>query len=72
MNRWTRSAPDAGRILRGALFALAILLAASAQAQPTVEVRYAEGLLRGFLVLRAWTEPYLHMAIWRRCPATQV
>ena len=50
---WTRSAPDAGRILRGTLFALAILLAASAQAQPTVEVRYAEGLLRGFLVLRA-------------------
>ena len=42
-----------GKILRGALFALAILLAASAQAQPTVEVRFAEGLLRGFLVLRA-------------------
>ena len=53
MNSWTRSAPDAGRILRGALFTLAILLAASAQAQPTVEVRYAEGVLRGFLVLRA-------------------
>lgn len=41
------------KILRGALFALTILLTASVQAESTVEVRYAEGLLRGFLVLRA-------------------
>jgi hypothetical protein len=39
--------------LRGILLAWAILLAPSAQAQSTVEVRYSEGLIRGFLVLRA-------------------
>jgi hypothetical protein len=48
-----RSAPDAWSILRAALFALAVLMAASVQAQSTVEVRYAEGLIRGFLVLRS-------------------
>ena len=53
MNTRTRSAPDPRRFLRAALFALAILLAAYVQAQPTVEVRYTEGLIRGFLVLRA-------------------
>jgi hypothetical protein len=39
--------------LRGLLLAWALLLAPSAQAQSTVEVRYSEGLIRGFLVLRA-------------------
>jgi hypothetical protein len=39
--------------LRGTLLALIFLLTASVQAQPTVKVRYAEGLVRGFLVLRA-------------------
>ena len=25
-----------------------------------------------FLCFGRWTDPYLHMAIWRRCPATRV
>ena len=53
MNGWARIVPGARWILRGALFALAIFLTAYVHAQPTVEVRYAEGLIRGFLVLRA-------------------
>jgi hypothetical protein len=39
--------------LHGMLLACAVLLTSSALAQSTVEVRYAEGLIRGFLVLRA-------------------
>ena len=39
--------------LRGILLAWAILLTPLVQAQSTVEVRYTEGLIRGFLVLRA-------------------
>ncbi len=39
--------------LRGMLLALVVLLTPSAQAQSTVEVRYTEGLIHGFLVLRA-------------------
>jgi hypothetical protein len=39
--------------LHGMLLAWALLLTSPAQAQSTVEVRYAEGLIRGFLVLRA-------------------
>ena len=37
----------------GFAFALAILFATSAGAQSTVDVRFTEGLIRGFLVLRA-------------------
>lgn len=40
-------------ILRGVLPAFVILLTPSVQAQPTVEVRYTEGLIHGFVVLRA-------------------
>jgi hypothetical protein len=39
--------------LRGILLAWGIVLTPSAQAQSTVEVRYTEGLVRGFLELRA-------------------
>jgi hypothetical protein len=39
--------------VRGLLLASAILLTSAAQARSTVEVRYPEGLIRGFLVLRA-------------------
>ena len=53
MSGWSRVATDARTFLRGTSFVLAILLSASLQAQSTVEVRYAEGLVRGFLVLRA-------------------
>lgn len=53
MNGWPKGASYAGLILRGTLLALAVLLTAYAQAQSMVEVRYAEGLTRGFLMLRA-------------------
>ena len=43
---------QAVKILRRALFALAILLTAFVQAQSMVDVRFAEGLVRGFLVLQ--------------------
>jgi hypothetical protein len=39
--------------LRGALFACAFLFSLCVQAQPAVAVRQPEGLVRGFLVLRA-------------------
>ena len=42
-----------GIILRGIVLALAILLTPSAGAQTTVDVRFTEGLVRGFLVVRA-------------------
>jgi hypothetical protein len=38
---------------RGMLLALVVLLTASVQAQSTVEVRFTEGLIHGFVVLRA-------------------
>ena len=41
------------KVLRGMFLAMAILLTTSTVAQSTVDVRYSEGLLRGFLVLRA-------------------
>ena len=43
---------NADHIWGGIVLALAILLTPSADAQSTVDVRYAEGLVRGFLVLR--------------------
>ena len=49
----SRVAKNVRTILRGMLFVAALLLSASLQAQSTVKVRYAEGLVRGFLVLRA-------------------
>ena len=45
--------PIADHISRAIVLALAILLTTSADAQSTVDVRYTEGLVRGFLVLRA-------------------
>ena len=41
------------RVLRCLLLASALLLSPTLRAQPTVEVRYVEGVLRGFLVLRS-------------------
>lgn len=45
--------PNANHVLRGIVLALAIALTTSADAQATVDVRFTEGLIRGFLVLRA-------------------
>jgi hypothetical protein len=42
-----------GIVMRGLVLALAILLTPSADAQSTVDVRFTEGLVRGFLVVRA-------------------
>lgn len=47
------SLPDAGMILRGIVLASLILLTPPIYAQSAIEVRYTEGLVRGFLVLRA-------------------
>jgi len=40
-------------LLNGTLLALVVLLTPAVQAQSTVEVRYTEGLIHGFVVLRA-------------------
>lgn len=40
-------------MFRGMVLAFAILLTTSADAQSTMDVRFTEGLIRGFLVLRA-------------------
>jgi hypothetical protein len=42
-----------GIVMCGLVLALAILLTPSADAQSTVDVRFTEGLVRGFLVVRA-------------------
>ena len=53
MNGWGAGAADEGTILHGMFLALVLLLMISADAQSAVDVRYTEGLIRGFLVLRA-------------------
>ena len=53
MNGRPRCVTQAGAMLRSTFVVLAILLTAPAEAQSTVKVRYAEGLVRGFLVLQA-------------------
>jgi hypothetical protein len=45
--------PDGATVWRGMFVAFAILFSTSTDAQSTVDVRYTEGLIRGFLVLRA-------------------
>ena len=52
MNRWSGGALGAGMILRSLLLGWAILFAPFALAQSTAEVRFTEGLIRGFLTVR--------------------
>ena len=53
MNGWPRLARRTAATLRGILVLLAALLTVPVQAESTVKVRNVEGLVRGFLVLKA-------------------